>query len=88
MEQFNRITHNPAVMGGKACIRGMRVTVGNVLEQLSTGRSIENLLADFPYLEKEDVLEAIRYAAKASKSMYGTFPEISTDVERDEEDRV
>ena len=61
MEQFNRITHNPAVMGGKACIRGMKVTVGNILEQLSTGRSIENLLADFPYLEKEDFLEAIRY---------------------------
>jgi len=63
MEQFNRITHNPEVMGGKACIRGMRVTVGNILGQLSTGRSIENLLEDFPYLEKEDVLEAIRYAA-------------------------
>ncbi|MDR2594889.1 MAG: DUF433 domain-containing protein [Fibromonadaceae bacterium] len=63
MEHFNRITYNPAVMGGKACIRGMRVTVGNILDQLGTGRSIENLLADFPYLEKEDVLEAIRYAA-------------------------
>jgi len=50
-------------MGGKACIRGMRVTVGNILEQLGTGRSIEELLVDFPYLEKEDVLEAIRYAA-------------------------
>ncbi|MDR1811757.1 MAG: DUF433 domain-containing protein [Candidatus Fibromonas sp.] len=63
MEQFSRITHNPAVMGGKPCIRGMRVTVGNILEQLSTGRSIEELLGDFPYLEKEDILEAIRYAA-------------------------
>ena len=63
MDQFSRITHNPAIMGGKACIRGMRVTVGNVLEQLSTGRSIEALLGDFPYLEKEDFLEAIRYAA-------------------------
>ncbi len=63
MEQFSRITHNPAVMGGKACIRGMRVTVGNVLEQLSTGRNIDELLGDFPYLEKEDVLEAIGYAA-------------------------
>jgi uncharacterized protein (DUF433 family) len=72
MEQFSRITHNPAVMGGKACIRGMRVTVGNVLGQLSTGRSIENILKDFPYLEKEDVLEAIR---------------ISTNVDRKEVDR-
>lgn len=50
-------------MGGKACIRGMRVTVGNILEQLGTGKIIEELLVDFPYLEKEDVLEAIRYAA-------------------------
>jgi len=63
MEQFNRITHDPAIMGGKACIRGMRVTVGSILGQLSKGRSIEKLLEDFPYLEKEDVLEAIRYAA-------------------------
>jgi len=63
MEQFDRITHNPAVMGGKACIRGMRITVGNILGQLSTGRSIETLLEDFPYLEKEDVLEAMKYAA-------------------------
>jgi len=63
MEQFDRITHNPAVMGGKACIRGMRITVGNILGQLSTGRSIETLLEDFPYLEKEDILEAIKYAA-------------------------
>jgi len=75
MEQFNRITHNPAVMGGKACIRGMRVTVGNILGQLSTGRSIENLLEDFPYLEKEDVLEAMKFAAdgkyyKTEKSTY------------------
>jgi len=61
MEQFDRITHNPAVMGGKACIRGMRITVGNILGQLSTGRSIETLLEDFPYLEKEDVLEAIKF---------------------------
>ena len=61
--EFDRITINPAVMGGKACIRGMRVTVGMIVGQIGAGRSIDDLLADFPYLEREDVLEALRYAA-------------------------
>jgi uncharacterized protein (DUF433 family) len=63
MEPFKRITHSSSVMGGKACIRGMRVTVGMILEQVSSGNSIDEILEDYPYLEKEDVLEAIRYAA-------------------------
>lgn len=50
-------------MGGKACIRGMRVTVGAIVAQVGAGRSIEELLADYPYLEREDVLQALRYAA-------------------------
>ena len=61
--EFDRITINPEVMGGKACIRGMRVTVGMIVGQIGAGRSIDDLLADFPYLEREDVLEALRYAA-------------------------
>jgi uncharacterized protein (DUF433 family) len=63
MNDFPRITQNPAVMGGKPCIRGMRVTVGMVVGQIGDGRTIEQLLADYPYLEREDVLEALRYAA-------------------------
>jgi len=63
MEPFERITQNPAVMGGKACIRGMRVTVGMVVGQVGAGRSVEEILADFPYLEREDIFEAVRYAA-------------------------
>ena len=63
MEQLDRITQNPAVMGGKACIRGMRVTVGMIVSQIGSGRAIEELLADFPYLEREDILQALRYAA-------------------------
>jgi uncharacterized protein (DUF433 family) len=63
METFDRITRNPEVMGGKACIRGMRVTVGMVVGQIGAGRSIEDLLADYPYLERDDVLQALRYAA-------------------------
>ena len=61
---FDRITHSPDVMGGKACIRGLRVSVGMVVGQIGAGRSIEQVLGDFPYLEREDVLQAIRYAAK------------------------
>ena len=50
-------------MGGKACIRGLRVTVGMVVGQIGAGHTIEEILADFPYLEREDILQALRYAA-------------------------
>lgn len=63
MGEFTRITRNPAVMGGKPCIRGMRVTVGMIVEQFGAGRTIDQLLVDYPYLERDDVLEAFRYAA-------------------------
>jgi uncharacterized protein (DUF433 family) len=60
---FLRITHNPRVMGGKACIRGMRVTVGMILGNLGAGVTIEELLAEYSYIEREDILESLRYAA-------------------------
>jgi len=60
---FERITVNPERMGGKPCIRDLRVTVTMVLGQLAGGRSIDHLLADYPYLERADVLAAIEYAA-------------------------
>ena len=63
MEQLNRITQQPEVMGGRACIRGMRVTVGMVVGQIGAGRSVEELLADYPYLERDDIMQALRYAA-------------------------
>jgi uncharacterized protein (DUF433 family) len=63
MSTFTRITQNPAVMGGKACIRGMRVTVGMIVGQIGAGRTVDELLADYPYLERDDILEALRYAA-------------------------
>jgi len=66
-EGLDRITQNPAVMGGKACIRGMRVTVGMIVGQIGAGVSIEELLDDYPYLEREDVLQALRYAAVLSQ---------------------
>ena len=63
MTQLDRITQDPAVMGGKPCIRGMRVTVGMVVGQVGAGHSIDKILVDYPYLEREDVLQALRYAA-------------------------
>jgi uncharacterized protein (DUF433 family) len=63
MATFDRITQEPGIMGGKACIRGMRVTVGMIVGQIGTGHSIEDLLTDYPYLEREDIMQAIRYAA-------------------------
>jgi uncharacterized protein (DUF433 family) len=63
VEPLDRITQRPEVMGGKPCIRGMRVTVGMIVGQIGAGRGIDDVLTDFPYLEREDVLQALRYAA-------------------------
>jgi uncharacterized protein (DUF433 family) len=63
MEGLDRITQQPGLMGGKACIRGMRVAVGMVVGQIGAGHSIEAILADYPYLERDDILQALRYAA-------------------------
>ena len=63
MELFDRITLRPETMGGRACIRGSRVTVGMIVGQIGAGRTIEALLDDYPYLQREDMLQALRYAA-------------------------
>ncbi len=63
MEKLDRITQRPDVMGGKACIRGIRVTVGMIVGQIGAGTSVDALLAEYPYLEREDVMQALRYAA-------------------------
>lgn len=63
MEKLDRITQTPEVMGGRACIRGMRVTVGMIVGQIGVGRTVDDLLADYPYLERDDVLQALQYAA-------------------------
>jgi uncharacterized protein (DUF433 family) len=63
MSEFPRITRNPKVMQGKACIRGMRVTVGVIIGQLGAGVTIDELLDDYPYLEREDIMQALKYAS-------------------------
>ena len=67
MQGLDRITQSHEPMGGRACIRGMRVTVGMIVGQIAAGSSIEQVLADYPYLEREDVLQALRYAAWRSE---------------------
>ncbi len=63
MNHFDRITQQPTIMAGKACIRGMRVTVGMVVSQIAVGCSVDDVLKDYLYLAREDVLQALRYAA-------------------------
>ena len=63
MKSLDRITFDPAVMGGKACIRGMRVTVGTVVGLLAAGRSPAEILSAYPYLEPEDIDQSLAYAA-------------------------
>ena len=62
-ERLNRITIEPGKCGGRPCIRGTRMRVSDVLELLGAGASIEEILADYAFLEREDILAAIDYAA-------------------------
>lgn len=61
--KFARISFDPQVMGGKPCIRGTRVTVATILRLLASGRSTEQVLEAYPYLEEADIREALSYAA-------------------------
>ena len=63
MTELTRITQDPAVMGGKPCIRGLRVTVGMLVGMLAAGKSIQEILQAYPYLEEADIREALKYAA-------------------------
>ena len=67
VERLGRITLDPEVMGGKPCIRGMRVTVGMIVEALAAGRTVEQLLGDFPYIEEADIREALTFAARLAQ---------------------
>ena len=60
---IDRITRNPAVMGGKPCIRGMRVTVGTLVGLVASGHSWAEILDAYPYVEEEDIRQALAYAA-------------------------
>jgi uncharacterized protein (DUF433 family) len=69
MNNFSRITRSPGVMGGKPCIRGMRVTVGAIVGLVASGHSNAEILRAYPYLEEDDIREALRYAAWRSEEI-------------------
>lgn len=62
-QRFERITFNPQIMGGRACIRGMRIPVSVIVGQIAHGAGIDEVLIDYPDLEKEDVEQALAYSA-------------------------
>jgi uncharacterized protein (DUF433 family) len=63
VKQWDRITFDPRVMGGKPCIRGLRVTVSTLVGLMASGRSSAEILKAYPYLEEEDLRQALSYAA-------------------------
>jgi len=75
MKELNRITLDPDVMGGKPCIRGMRVTVGTILGLLASGSTEDRILEAYPYLEPEDIREALSYAIWRVDGSEGSEPQ-------------
>ena len=73
LNHLDRITQEPGVMGGKPCIRGMRLTVGRVLSQIGAGETIDELLIDYPYLEREDIMQSLQYAAWLAQGYEAAF---------------
>jgi len=72
---FDRITFDPNVMGGSACIREMRVTVSLIINLVANGMAVEQIIEDYPYLEPDDVRQALQYAAwLAAESVYSLGP--------------
>jgi len=74
MSEMQRITFDPAVMGGKPCVRGLRVTVGTVVGLLAAGRTAEQVLAAYPYLEPADIQACLAYAAWRSEEAEVPLP--------------
>ncbi|MDX1566486.1 MAG: DUF433 domain-containing protein [Longimicrobiales bacterium] len=72
MDYRERITIEPGKRGGKPCIRGMRITVGDVLEYLASGMTEEEILTDFPYLEPEDIRAVLAFAADRERKLLVT----------------
>ena len=76
LEDLDRITLDPAVMGGRACIRGLRVTVGTVIGFLAAGRSRDEILEAYPYLEAEDIDQSLAYAAWRVEEREVSLPDV------------
>ena len=78
MAELDRITHDPQVMGGRACIRGMRITVSLVLNLVASGMSTDEIIEAYPYLESEDVRQCLRYAAWLAEESIHPLEPVST----------
>lgn len=64
---LDRITFDPNIMGGRACIRGIRITVSQIVNLVANGMTISEIIRDYPYLEEEDIRQALRYAAQLTE---------------------
>jgi uncharacterized protein (DUF433 family) len=78
MQNLDRITFNPKIMAGQACIRGMRVPVSLILNLLANGKTTEDIIKDYPYLEAEDIQQSLLYGAWLAREQY--YPKISETV--------
>lgn len=70
---FDRITFDPAVMGGRACIRGMRITVALVVNLVANGMSTDDIIREYPELESEDIRQSLQYASALANEEIGFF---------------
>ncbi|MPY82795.1 MAG: DUF433 domain-containing protein [Actinophytocola sp.] len=68
--ELDRITVDPAVLGGKPCIRGLRISVGMIVQMVAAGKTVDDILSEYPYLEAEDVRQALTYAAALAENEY------------------
>lgn len=73
MDEFDRISRDPGIMTGKPIIRGMRVTVGMVVGLVAAGHTFEEILAAYPYLEREDIVQSLGYAAMLASNLEFAF---------------
>jgi uncharacterized protein (DUF433 family) len=71
---FDRITFDPRIMGGRACVRGMRITVGLLVNFVANGMRTEEILAEYPDLEEDDVRQALQYAAALANEEVHPLP--------------
>lgn len=71
---LDRITFDPNIMGGRACIRGMRITVSQVVNLVANGMTISEIIRDYPYLEEKDIRQALRYAAQLTEEEVHPIP--------------
>ena len=77
MSELNRITFDTNIMGGRACLRGMRVTVSLILNLVANGLTVAEIIEDYPYLEPEDIQQSLRYAAWLAEEAVYPLPRMA-----------